>query len=153
MTFAGCGVPAEEIQQFFGAELAGRIIVRPVVAAEKMPELYAEHDIFLFPSLMEALPLVVMEAMATGMPVITTEACGMPDAIEHEFNGLLIPPANAVAIEESVLRLARSVEQRQKLGEAARETMKRYTWERAGRQLEALYRRILALENPSRTVD
>jgi glycosyltransferase involved in cell wall biosynthesis len=148
ITFAGCGVPAEEIQQFFGAELAGRIIVRPVVAAEKMHELYAEHDVFLFPSLMEALPLVVMEAMATGMPVITTEACGMPDVVEHEFNGLLIQPANAVAIEESILRLARSAELRQRLGEAARETMKRYTWERAARQLEALYRHILALENP-----
>jgi len=48
MTFAGCGVPPEEIQQFFGAELAGRIVVRPVVAAERMQELYAEHDIFLF---------------------------------------------------------------------------------------------------------
>jgi glycosyltransferase involved in cell wall biosynthesis len=153
MTFAGCGVPAEEIQQFFGAELAGKIIVRPVVAAEKMQELYAEHDVFLFPSLMEALPLVVMEAMATGMPVITTEACGMPDVVEHEFNGLLIPPANAAAIEESVLRLARSAELRRKLGEAARETMKRYTWERAGRQLEALYRHVLALENSPGTVD
>src|SRR5438309_6274461 len=38
MTFAGCGVPAEEIQQFFGAELAGRIVVRPVVAADHMEE-------------------------------------------------------------------------------------------------------------------
>jgi len=49
MTFAGCGVPPEEIQRFFGAELAGRIVVRPVVAAERMQELYAEHDIFSFP--------------------------------------------------------------------------------------------------------
>jgi glycosyltransferase involved in cell wall biosynthesis len=146
MTFAGCGVPAEEIQNFFGAELAGRIAVRPVVAADRMQELYAEHDVFLFPSLMEGLPSVLLEAMATGMPVITTDTCGMPDVVEDEFNGLLIPPANAPAMEEVILRLARSVELRRSLGKAARETMKRYTWKRAGRQLEELYRHVLARE-------
>lgn len=146
MTFAGCGVPPEEIKQFFGSELENRVFVRPVVGSEQMQELYAEHDIFLFPSLMEGLPSVLLEAMATGMPVITTETCGMPDVVENEYNGLLIPPANAVAIEEAILQLANSVELRQRLGEAARQTMRRYTWERAARQLEELYRRILAAE-------
>jgi len=146
MTFAGCGVPAEEIQNFFGTELAGRIIIRPVVAAERMPELYAEHTVFLFPSLMEGLPSVLLEAMASGMPVITTETCGMPDVVENEFNGLLVCPADARAIEDAVIRLANSTELRQKLGENARATMKRYTWERAAQQLEALYRHVLATE-------
>lgn len=149
VTFVGGGVPDKEIQEFFGHELTQCISVRPQVPAEAMPTLYAEHDVFLFPSLMEGLPCVLLEAMAAGMAVITTETCGMPDLVEHEFNGLLLPPANATAIEESILRLAHSVELRQKLGEAARETMKRYTWERAARQLEALYRHVLALENES----
>jgi glycosyltransferase involved in cell wall biosynthesis len=146
MTFAGCGVPPEEIHRFFGAELEGRIVVRPVVAADHIQELYAEHDIFLFPSMMEGVPLVLFEAMASGMPVITTETCGMPDVVEDQFNGLLIPPANSAAIEDGILSLARSVELRQRLGEAARETMRRYTWERAARQLEALYRHVLLAE-------
>jgi glycosyltransferase involved in cell wall biosynthesis len=146
MTFAGCGVPPEEIRRFFGADLASRIIVRPVVATEHMQELYSEHDIFLFPSLMEGLPSVLLEAMATGMPVITTETCGMPDVVESDYNGLLVPPADAKAIENGILRLAASVELRKKLGEAARETMKRFTWERAARQLEELYRRVLAAD-------
>ena len=146
MTFAGCAVPSEEIEKFFGKELQGHVVVRPVIAAERMQELYAEHDVLLFPSLMEGLPSVLLEAMATGMPVITTETCGMPDVVEHEYNGLLVAPANAGAIEEAVTRMARSVELRQKLGGAARETMKRYTWERAGAQLEALFLRILGLE-------
>jgi glycosyltransferase involved in cell wall biosynthesis len=150
MTFAGCGVPPEEIHGFFGTELAGRIVVRPVVAAERMEGLYAEHDVFLFPSLMEGLPLVLLEAMATGMPVITTETCGMPDVVENDYNGLLVPPANSLAIEDGILRLARSVELREKLGMAARETMKRYTWERAARQLEALYQHVLALEGQAK---
>jgi len=146
MTSAGCGVPPEEIQRFFGADLANRIIVRPVVVAELMQELYSEHDVFLFPSLMEGLPSVLLEAMATGMPVLTTETCGMPDVVESDYNGLLVAPANAKAIEDGILRLAASVELRKKLGEAARETMKRYTWQRAARQLEELYRRVLATD-------
>lgn len=146
MTFAGCAVPAEEIETFFGEELKSCVVVRPVIAAERMPELYAEHDVLLFPSLMEGLPSVLLEAMATGMPVITTETCGMSDVVEHGYNGLLVAPANAAAIEGAVERLATSAELRQKLGETARETMKRYPWERAGTQLEALFMRVLELE-------
>ena len=146
MTFAGCGAPAPAIEQFFGEELKGRIVVRPMIAAERMQELYAEHDVLLFPSLVEGLPSVLLEAMASGMPVITTETCGMPDVVENEFNGLLIRPGNAVAIEGAIERLASSLELRRKLGENARETMKRYTWERAGRQLEALCQYVLGLE-------
>lgn len=145
MTFAGSGVPPEEIARFFGSELGQRILVRPVVPAEHMPDLYAEHDIFVFPSLMEGLPSVLLEAMASGMPVITTETCGMPDVVENEFNGLLIPPANASALADSILRLEGSVQLRQRLGCAARESMRRQTWERAGRQLEALFRQVLAI--------
>jgi len=147
MTFAGCGAPVEVIERFFGEELKKHIEVRPVVASERMQELYLEHDVFLFPSLMEGLPSVVLEAMATGMPVITTETCGMPDVVENEYNGLLIAPGNTAAIEKAVLQLAASVELRRTLGEAARETMKRYTWQKSGRQLELLFRHVLAKES------
>ncbi|MGH9676183.1 MAG: glycosyltransferase family 4 protein, partial [Candidatus Acidiferrum sp.] len=149
MTFAGCGVSAEEIHSFFGAELAKCIEVRPAVPAEAMPGLYLEHDVFLFPSLVEGLPTVLLEAMATGMPVITAETCGMPDVVENEYNGLLIPPADSAAIESAVMHLAGCRELRERLGTTARETMKRYTWQRAGRQLEAFMRRILERERAS----
>lgn len=143
MTFAGPGVAAAELSRFFGSALENHIVVRPTVLAEQMPQLYAEHDVLVFPSLMEGLPSVLLEAMASGMPVITTETCGMPDVVENEFNGLLIPPANASALAEAILRLDRCPTLRQKLGQAARETMRRYTWERAGHQLEELFHRIL----------
>lgn len=146
MTFAGCGVGESEIQDFFGPDLAAHVIVRPVVAAESMPEVYVEHDIFLFPSLLEGLPSVLLEAMATGMPVITTEACGMPDVVKNGQNGVLIEPASATAIEGAVLQLAESAELRQRLGSAARETMTAFNWKRSAGELEEFFRRILALE-------
>jgi glycosyltransferase involved in cell wall biosynthesis len=146
LTIAGPGTSPDEIGRFFGSELAGKILVRPVVPANQMPELYAEHDVFMFPSLMEGLPTVIMEAMASGMPVITTETCGMPDVVENEFNGLLIPPADAAALENAILRLYNSADLRRKLGQEAQESMRRYTWERAGLRLEALFLNVLARE-------
>jgi glycosyltransferase involved in cell wall biosynthesis len=151
LTIAGPGFPAEEIVRFFGDELAARIVVRPAVPAENMPELYREHDVLIFPSLMEGLPNVLLEAMASGMPVVTTETCGMPDVVEDQFNGLLIPPADAATIEQAILRLAESEELRRRLGEAARESMRRQTWERTGQRLEDLFLRVVAKEARRRT--
>jgi glycosyltransferase involved in cell wall biosynthesis len=144
MTFAGCGYPPETIKEFFGPNLAATVQVHPAVPSERMQELYAAHDVFLFPSMIEGLPTVLLEAMASGMPVITTETCGMQDIVEDGYNGLLIPIADAGAIESAVLRLADSALLRLKLGETARETLKRYTWERSAKMLEELFRRVLS---------
>ncbi len=135
-TIAGAGVDSNELRAFFGDGLREQILPVPVVSAEQMPELYREHDIFVFPSLMEGLPSVLLEAMAGGMPVITTDTCGMSDVVEDEANGLLVPPANAKAIEESILRLARSASLRRELGQAGRQSVRKLSWEKSGRKLE-----------------
>jgi len=145
LTIAGPATPAGDIFEFFGRELTPRIEVRPVTPADSMHTLYLEHDIFVFPSLMEGLPSALLEAMASGMPVITAETCGMPDVVENNFNGLLVPPADSLALEEAIVRLTNSEELRCRLGSAARETMRRYTWTRSALQLERLFRS--ALEN------
>jgi glycosyltransferase involved in cell wall biosynthesis len=146
MSFVGCGCPPETIQSFFGPKLGPAIVIQPIVPSGQMHELFSSHDIFLFPSLMEGLPSVLLEAMASGMPVITAETCGMPDVVEDDLNGLLIPPANAQAIEQAVLRLAASPALRLRLGQAAQQTMTRYTWERSAFMLEQLFRHVIAAE-------
>jgi glycosyltransferase involved in cell wall biosynthesis len=149
LTVAGPGTPPEEVMRFFGPELATRIEVKPIVAAEKMQELYAEHDIFVFPSLMEGLPSVLLEAMASGMPVITAATCGMPDMVQNGVNGLLVPPADAVALENAIVRLAVSQELRTRLGRAAQESMRRYEWSSAAVELEELFLRVVRAEAPA----
>ena len=146
MTFAGCGCPPEVIRDFFGPQLASTVVVQPVVPSGNMQGLYAAHDVFLFPSLMEGLPSVLLEAMASGMPVITTETCGMPDVVENGFNGLLVPPADACAIEAAALRLATDPALRRRLGQAAQHSMKRYTWERSAEMLEGFFHHVIARE-------
>jgi glycosyltransferase involved in cell wall biosynthesis len=152
LTIAGPATPAEEVMRFFGPQLAGNIEVRPVIAAGSMQELYAEHDIFVFPSLMEGLPSVLLEAMASGMPVITAETCGMPDMVQDSFNGLLVPPADATALENAIAKLAESEELRERLGCAAHESMKRYEWTSAAEKLEELFLRVVWAEEVSRRV-
>jgi glycosyltransferase involved in cell wall biosynthesis len=143
LTIAGAGVGAGELKYFFGEALRERISVLPVVPAEGMPEVYSSHDVFVFPSLMEGLPLVVLEAMASGLPVVTADTCGMVDMVEDDFNGLLVPPADAAALEKSILRLCQCVVLRQRLGKAAQETMRRYTWKRSAAKLEQVFASLL----------
>jgi glycosyltransferase involved in cell wall biosynthesis len=139
LTIAGCGVAEESVRQFFPDSVQDRLEVLPFIARKDMPTLYARHDIFVFPSLFEGLPIVLLEAMATGMPVVTTETCGMKDMIEHEYNGLLVKPGDAPAFVAATERLMRCADLRARLGRAARETMKRHTWERVACQLERVF--------------
>lgn len=144
LTFAGPGVPATEILNFFGQAVSARLDILETIPWEKMPQLYADHDILLFPSIMEGQPSVVLEAMATGMPVVTAETCGMVDAIEHGWDGWLVPPADSAAIEDAVLQLAASVELRQRIGRAAQDRMRRRTWDRAVHSFEKLLERTIS---------
>jgi glycosyltransferase involved in cell wall biosynthesis len=137
LTIAGCGSDADEVRQFFGPEMWPRLDIRSMVPYDQMPALYAQNDIFIFPSIMEGTPLAIQEAMASGMAVITTETCGMIDLVENEFNGLLVPPGNSVALEEAILRLAMDPALQVRLGQAAQSAMKRFTWARAARIVEA----------------
>ena len=151
LIIAGCGSDAEQIRNFFDPTLRSLVDVISIVPFDQMPALFAENDIFVFPSLMEGTPLAVQEAMAAGMAVVTTETCGMVDLVEHEYNGLLVPPANAVALEDAILRLSQDPELCAQLGQAAQQTMRRFTWARTARAVEAACAR--ALRRAGRTAD
>jgi glycosyltransferase involved in cell wall biosynthesis len=126
------------VKSSFAPEVWDSVRVIPFVERDLMPAVYAEHDIFVFPSLFEGMPLTLLEAMATGMPVVTTNTCGMADVVEHGFNGLLVPPADAEWLATSIGQVCDSIEMRCQLGREAQNTMRRYTWERVTRQLEEL---------------
>ena len=139
LTIAGCSASAETVRQFFPPSVRDRLDILPFVSRKDMPAVYAQHDVFVFPSLFEGLPIVLLEAMASGMPVVTTETCGMKDMVEDEYNGLLVKPADTAAFVAATERLIHSPDFRARLGRAAQETMKRHTWERVAEQLEGVF--------------
>lgn len=139
LTVAGCGNFESQVKASFAPEVRDRITVVPFVPRHAMPALYEEHDIFVFPSLVEGMPLTLLEAMASGMPVVTTfSSGGMADIVEDGFNGLLVSPANSQKLASAVHRLCESTELRCRLGHEAQNTMRRYTWDRVAEQLEGV---------------
>lgn len=86
-------------------------------------------DLFVLASRAEGLPLVVLEAMACGIPVVATAVDGIPEVVEHERTGLLVSSEDAQGIAEAILRLQQDAPLRQRLGEAGRARVVRdYSW-------------------------
>jgi glycosyltransferase involved in cell wall biosynthesis len=99
-----------------------------------------DSDLFAFPSLMEAFPNAVMEAMAAGLPVVATATGGVPELVDHERNGLLAPPGDARALAAALLRLIDEPAAASRYADAARATIaSRYSFERMVALFETLY--------------
>jgi glycosyltransferase involved in cell wall biosynthesis len=81
---------------------------------------YRAMDVMVLPTWREGFPNVVLEASATGIPVIGTLCTGSRDAVIPEVTGMLVPPGNSQAICEAVLRFIRDPDRRLKMGNAAR---------------------------------
>jgi glycosyltransferase involved in cell wall biosynthesis len=136
LSIAGCMAAEETVKNSFAAEIRHRVRVIPLVKRTDMPALYAAHDIFVFPSLVEGMPLTLLEAMATGMAVVTSEAPGMAEVVENEFNGFLVQPADAADLAAAIERLCRSADLRRQFGQEAQRTARRYTWAIVAQKLE-----------------
>jgi len=106
-------------------------------------EVFALLDVFVLPSVVEGLPLALLEAMAAGVPVVATTVGGVPEVIAHGVNGLLVPPASPPALADAIASLAGSAALRQQLRERGRATVAAgFTEERYLAALAALYREL-----------
>ena len=89
--------------------------------SDDMPEVYAKASIVCLPTRYnEGLPTVLMEAMACGLPVITTDMPGCREVVQHDKNGLLVPCDNPDALENAVIRLINEPNTREEFGKYGR---------------------------------
>lgn len=109
---------------------------------------YRSLDVFALPSVStEGLPLVVLEAMASGVPVVATRLAGAPEVIEDGVNGLLVPPGDAGALAVALARLAGDDELRGRIAEAgAAHVRANFTVERVAAEVAAVYGRVVSGE-------
>jgi glycosyltransferase involved in cell wall biosynthesis len=108
--------------------------------AQDLAHEYASANLFLFPSRDEGMPNAVLEAMASGLPVIATRIAGNEELVVDGETGTLVPTEDAEALEQALRRLLVDGKERQRFGRAGRERAEQdYAWQRAA----SLYRSIL----------
>jgi glycosyltransferase involved in cell wall biosynthesis len=99
----------------------------PHVPRPKLAELFQQADVFVFPTLVEGMGIVVLEAMASGLPVITTPN-GPGDIVRDAIDGFLVQPRDVDVIADRLERLHVDRELRTELGHNARQRAEKYTW-------------------------
>jgi glycosyltransferase involved in cell wall biosynthesis len=108
-------------------ELEDAVTLRPAVTQEELWMIYRQATLFTLPCQIvenddrDGIPNVLVEAMAVGLPVVSTNISGIPELIEHGVSGLLAPQKDARALADAIAELLDSPALRQKLGAAARE--------------------------------
>jgi glycosyltransferase involved in cell wall biosynthesis len=112
-----------------------------------LADLYASADVFCFPSTTDTFGQVLLEAGASGLPVVAAAAGGSLELVRHGATGFLGAPDDAEAFARALLDLAASEPLRQRLGSAGRAAALERTWELSLTELRAAYRKLLARES------
>lgn len=111
---------------------------------EQMPLAYAEADVFCLPSWWEAMPLSLLEAMASALPVVATDVGDVSRAVVHGETGYLVPPRHPVALSEALADLLTETARRRDMGAAGRARVaEMFSQDSVARKVSALYREVV----------
>lgn len=111
---------------------------------QDVPELLAQCDLFVLPSLFEGLPLILLEAMAASRPVVATRVCGSEETVVDGETGRLVPPCDPAALADAMIDALTQPERARAWGEAGRRRFERqFTAARMAEETSRLYQRLL----------
>jgi glycosyltransferase involved in cell wall biosynthesis len=119
------------------------------VARDRLADLYADSDVFVFPSPTETCGLVALEALASGVPVIGARAGGIPSNVRDGITGRLIVAGDAVRFADAIVELVQDGEQRNAMSQAARAFAVGRDWAVELDRLEAAYARLTCATTPA----
>ena len=141
---AGDGPEMDDLQLLAKKlDLTSRVTFRGWQSREELIQCYKTSDIFLFPSRHEGMPNAVLEAMASGLPVVATRIAGNEELVVNEETGLLVESQNVEELRSALRRLIEDAALRQKMGTASRQRVEEfYGWENTARQYAELLDRI-----------
>jgi len=138
LAVVGDGPVRDELEAAFAADpaVAGRVRFAGTLRGAELSAAFASADVFVMPSETETLGFVVLEAMASGLPVVAVAAGGIPDIITNPGeNGFLYPPGDGEAASRAVRALLRDGALRERVGQAARAESTRWDWAAATHDL------------------
>jgi glycosyltransferase involved in cell wall biosynthesis len=113
------------------------------VQNENVPEYMVTSDVFVLPSLSESFGIVNLEAMASGLPIVTTKVGGLPEVVKDGENGFLVEPKNPEQIAEKALLILEDDELRERISRNNKEEVREYSWESVVERLEEIYQSYL----------
>ncbi len=119
---AGLRVCADQL------DLANHVTFLGYVPREAMPEVYTQADIFVLPSQNEGMSMALLEAMASGLPVVVTDTGGSSELVHSGVNGFVIPWGDVPMLTEALDRLVQDQLLRTAMGRASRVTAERFSW-------------------------
>ncbi|GGG78336.1 colanic acid biosynthesis glycosyltransferase WcaL [Salipiger pallidus] len=90
---------------------------------DAVAEALSQSDVFVLPSFAEGVPVVLMEAMAAGVPVVATQIAGIPELVSHWDSGILVRPGDVEALTEAIDQMLASADQRRVMGAVGRATV------------------------------
>jgi glycosyltransferase involved in cell wall biosynthesis len=120
-------------------------------ARQDVADLLSQANFLVLPSRWEGLPLIVLEAMAAGCPIIATSVDGTAEVLRNEESGLLVPPNDPIALAEAIERFLNAPSLRTRLAARAAIEVEKYLAENVAVQLFALYDEVLEESRPSRS--
>jgi glycosyltransferase involved in cell wall biosynthesis len=146
LLIAGDGPDRRKLESLSGRlALEDRVEFRGEVEHASVHRVLGEMDIFGMPSIEEGFGVAALEASAMELPVVASDAHGIPDVVRHERTGLLVAPGDPSALADAIERLASDARLRGELGRAGRSFVaERYRWQDNVVQMERLYKYVIA---------
>lgn len=125
-------------------DVRDRILRLGTVPHEDLPRYHAAADVFASPATgQESFGIVLVEAMAAGVPVVASDIAGYREVVRDGVDGLLVPPKDAGALAAAILRVLSEPELAATLGAAGRSRAETFSWQAVVPRLEAVYDRVL----------
>lgn len=110
----------------------------------QLPDYYSAADAVVVPSIYDAFPKVILEAMACGTPVVASAVGGIQELISHGKTGILVKPADPEELAEAITAIVSDPELRNKISDDAKKMVKeRFTWEHVAENTLAVYEKLL----------
>jgi glycosyltransferase involved in cell wall biosynthesis len=148
LTIAGSGPQLQPLQaqiRRLGIEQAVTFTGR--MDNHDMPQLYRSADIMLNPTTADNMPISILEALASEIPVVTTNAGGIPFLVQHEKTALLVAVNDPLAMAEAILSLLRNPAKAEQLRKAGLELVSQYTWSEVRKRLLKVYAEVATPNN------
>ncbi len=104
------------------------VTLRPSVSADELVQAYQDADLFVLPSIAEGFGQVLLEALASGLPILSTTATAAPDLIEDGVQGFVVPPGRSDLLVSRIVWAAQHREELRSMATLARQRAERFTW-------------------------